>query len=200
MSPALVKYLFSAEDYIEVQSFDCGSKPYQLEVSDWLKAPADQDGALAAIGSDPPAKVWLYRQNNYASNSEQPGEIVGFGAISQSKWRWTEKKDPYIPVTVILWLAVQTKFKRQPDGDPDGYYSSQIVDGLIAESLETQNDRPVLGLCVRPDNTAAIDLYRRKAFKVELSPWLDRDTGVSYSRLARILNPTRLLEMTKGVK
>ena len=69
------------------------------------------------------------------------------------------------------------------------------MDHLIQEAYTDRYERPVLGLCVRPTNTRAIDLYRRKHFTVDLEPFTDRRTGIEYARMARILEPTRLSEM-----
>jgi ribosomal protein S18 acetylase RimI-like enzyme len=191
MALALAKYPFSRADWDEVQSFDCGSKDHQREVSDWLKGPEGADSALSAIHATPPAHVYLYRLED-PDDAAVRGELVGFGALGQTRWRWTGKKDPFVPLTILIWFAVRNEFKRQPPGDPDGYYASQILDDLIAEALERQDTHPILGLCVRPENVGAIDLYRRKGFSVELSLFMDKQTGVEYLRMARILSAERL--------
>jgi hypothetical protein len=61
MSQDLEKEPFGEEHFEEVQSFRCGSLPHQVEVSDWLKRPMGEDGALTAI-HDPqkPNRVWLW--------------------------------------------------------------------------------------------------------------------------------------------
>ncbi len=191
MSGALEKFEFTPADWDEVQRFDCGDKSYQREVSDWLKRPFGEDGALTAIKKDPPAKVYLYRL------TAPDGRLVGFGALDKARegWRWKGKKDPKIPVSLIIWYAVQTPFKKQPPGDVDGHYSSLILDDLIACAFDDQLTHPVLGLCVQPDNKVAIELYKRKQFTEELAPFVDRGTGAVYNRMARILNPTVLLSL-----
>ncbi len=193
MALALAKYPFTPDDWEEVQSFDCGEKEHQREVSDWLKSPLGADGALSSISSENPVRVYLYRLEDLASEDGGPGDLVGFGALGLSRWRWKGKKDPYVPLTLLIWFAVRTCFKRQPAGEPDGFYSSQILDDLIAEAMDHQDTHPVLGLCVRPANAGAIDLYRRKHFTVELSPFKDRETDIEYLRMARILNAERLV-------
>jgi hypothetical protein len=202
MAGALVKYPFTEDDWDDVQSFDCGDKPHQREVSDWLKGRRDEDSALAALAKDPPSRIWLYRLED---NEADPGpdNLVGFGALDRSAWRWTGGKDPYLPITILLWFAVQNRFKRQPPGDEGGFYSSQIMDDLIATAMDDRIERPVLGLCVRVGNTGAIDLYRRKGFTVKLSSFKDRATGIEYLRMARVLDAGRAAELvarTKGKK
>jgi hypothetical protein len=74
MSQSLVRDAFTEEYWDEVQAFDCGSMPWELEVSDWLKGPIGTDSALTAIhNAEKPGRVWLYRLEN--------GQLVGFGAL-----------------------------------------------------------------------------------------------------------------------
>ena len=192
MPPALDKFEFTEDDWEEVQAFDCGDRPYQREVSDWLKRPFGEDGALTTIKRDPPGKVWLYRL------PEPDGRIVGFGAMDKAKegWRWTGSKDPKVPVTLILWYGVQTPFKKQPPSDdPDEHYSAAILDDLIACAYDDKGTHPVLGLCVDKNNEAAVKLYDRKKFTERLSPYIDKEAKVEYLRMARILNPALLIRL-----
>mgnify|MGYP000875920008 CR=1 FL=1 len=204
MALVLNYYPFTPDDWDDVQSFDCGDREHEKEVSDWLKGPAEprpSDGsALAEIADNPPARVWLYRLEDEESEQDGDDPIVGFGALGASEWRWTTKKSPYLPITALLWFAVQKHFKRQPLGDEEGFYSSQIMDHLIEESLKNKHERPVLGLCVRPTNTRAIDLYRRKHFTADLDPFTDKKTGITYARMARILDPVRLQELREELQ
>ena len=97
--------------------------------------------------------------------------------------------------------TVHRDFKRQPSSDnPDDWYSSEILDDLIAQAYDDQMTHPVLGLCVRPENTRAIELYRHKKFTEDLSPFPDKETGVVYNRMARILNADVLLDMLQAAK
>jgi hypothetical protein len=200
MAPALVHYAFTPDDWDEVQSFEIGDRDHEREVADWLKLPADppppDSCALLDIAKVPPTRVWLYRLED-DENESADDPIVGFGALNQSRWRWTKKNSPYLPLSIILWFAVQKPFRRQPPGHEDGFYSSLIMDHLIHEAYQSRDERPVLGLCVRPTNTRAIDLYRRKQFTVDLDPFTDKATGVEYARMARILDPVRLDQMVE---
>jgi hypothetical protein len=115
--------------------------------------------------------------------------------LDRSAWRWVKGKDPYLPITILLWFAVQNQFKRQPPGNENGYYSSQILDDLIATAMEDRHERPILGLCVSLGNTGAINLYRRKGFTVELSTFKDKSTQIEYARMAMILDAGRVAEL-----
>jgi hypothetical protein len=57
MSLALARYPFSEGDWDDVQSFDCGDKGHQREVSDWLIGDRDEDSALAALEKEPPSRI-----------------------------------------------------------------------------------------------------------------------------------------------
>lgn len=197
MPPELEKYEFTEGDWMEVQAFDCGDKPHEREVSEWLKRPAGEDGALTTIQKDPPGKVWLYRL------SKPDGRIVGFGAMDKARegWRWKGGKDPKVPVTLILWYGVQTPFKKQPpSANPDEHYSAAILDDLISCAYDDQETHPVLGLCVQQVNTRAIALYERKKFSERMSTYTDKETNVVYERMARILNPGRLITVLEEAR
>jgi ribosomal protein S18 acetylase RimI-like enzyme len=187
---SLSKEPFTGNQWDEVQGFDCGSKAFEVEVSDWLKRPYGQDSASTAIAnSERPAKVWLYRLGD--------GRLVGFGALGKSEWRWKGKKDPKIPLTVIVWCAVQKEFQGQPRGPREERYAALILDDLIAEALDDQETHPVLGLCVHKENKRAIKLYKYAGFTDALDSFVDKETGVEYQRMAMVLNDAVLLHMTE---
>ena len=188
MSSLLTKVEFTEATWDEVQGFDCGDKPYQLEVSNWLKGELGKDSALSAIkNTERPATIWLYQLEDR--------RLVGFGALGKSEWRWKGKKDPKIPVTLIIWYAVQKEFQKQPPGPPEGHYSAQILDDLMAVALDDQLTHPVLGLCVQAENQRAIDLYKRVGFTESLDPFIDKETGGKYQRMAMVLNAAALLQI-----
>lgn len=190
MSDGLVKEAFTHDDLPEVQSFDCGEEPFAREVSNWLKGPLEADSAITSINHPQrPGKVWLYRLEN--------GTLVGFGALAKSEWRWKGKKDPKIPLTVIIWVGIDKAFRGKPDGPREGRYSSQILDDLIAEALEDKQTHPVLGLFVQTANTRAIELYRRAGFTEKLDTYTDKETGIEYQRMAMILDSDALLQIVR---
>jgi ribosomal protein S18 acetylase RimI-like enzyme len=108
------------------------------------------------------------------------------------------KKDPKIPLTVIIWIGIRKEFRGKPDGPREGRYSAQILDDLIAEALEDQETHPVLGLFVQTANVRAIELYRRAGFTEKLDSYMDRQTGVEYRRMAMILNAEALLQAVQA--
>jgi ribosomal protein S18 acetylase RimI-like enzyme len=178
MSIPLKKQTFSEANWAEVQNFDCGSEPYELEVSAWLKGQAGEDSALTSIHHpEKPGRVWLYKLPD--------NTLVGFGALAKSEWRWKGKKDPKIALSIIIWIGLQKEFRGQPPGPKEDRYSTQILDDLIAEALESQETHPVLGLFVHRDNVRAIRLYQRAGFMENLEPTKDGQ----YLRMAVVLNP-----------
>ncbi len=193
MPQGLFKDVFTESDLEEVQSFDCGNEPYQQEVANWLKGSLGADSALTSINhQERPGKVWLYRLED--------GTLVGFGALGKSEWRWKGKKDPKIPLTVVIWIGLGKEFHGQPPGPREQRYSWQILDDLIAEALEDEETHPVLGLFVQTANVRAIELYRRAGFTEELEPFVDKQTGVEYQRMAMVLNAEALLRLRGPAK
>jgi Acetyltransferase (GNAT) family len=193
MSQNLVRDPFTEAHWDEVQAFDCGSMPWELEVSDWLKRPIGTDSALTAIhNAENPCRVWLYRLED--------GRLVGFGALGYSKWRWTKKKDPYVPLTVIIWCGIQKEFKGLPDGPKPDRYSHQIMDNLITEALDDAATHPILGLVVRPENIGAIKLYKEYEFIDDLDAYTDRETGVTYKKMALVLDGEALGRIREEAK
>lgn len=188
MSHRLSKEFFTKESWDEVQTFACGTEIYETEVSDWLKRPLGEDGALSAIqNAEKPTKVWLYRLEDET--------LVGFGALAKSSWRWKGKNDPYIPIMMIIWCGVGKEFQGRPEGPREGRYAFQILDDLLGEASVDQNAYPVLGLCVHRDNKKAIKLYKNFGFDVDLEPFKDKENGREYRKMAHILDGEALLRL-----
>jgi GNAT superfamily N-acetyltransferase len=191
MPSQLTRTEFSLSDLQEVQSFHCGTEEWELEVSNWLKGDSSIDSAAAAIQKG--SKVWLYRLNG--------GPIVGFGSLGKTEWRWTGKKDPKVPVSIILFYGVHNEFKKKPpSNNPSDHYSGQIFEDLIEEAKEVCDTRPILGLCVDARNKKAIELYKRFGFTDELSPYVDKKTNVTYTRMALVMNGPLVLNLIEAGK
>jgi hypothetical protein len=97
---------FTERDWAEVQAFRCGDLPHQVEVSDWLRGPEELGPEKSAVASikdlTHPSRVWLFR--------DEQERLVGFGALGYSEWRWTQGKDPWIPLSVIIWCGIHVDF------------------------------------------------------------------------------------------
>ena len=50
MADSLTKHPSTADDWAAVQDFDCGDEPFEQEVADWLRGPAEP-GVESALNS-----------------------------------------------------------------------------------------------------------------------------------------------------
>ena len=189
MSQELDKEPFTEAHWGEVQAFDCGDEVYELEVSDWLKGPFGQDSALTTIRHPAkPSKVWLYRLAD--------GTLVGFGAIGESQWRWKGKKDPKIPVTLIIWLAIAKQFQ----GLPKAHVMSATPFG------NRRFDRRSVKFPKRTRSWDCASTLKTKKRSLYINgtdlpkSWIvRRDTGTRYMRMAIILNDEALLQIKNAM-
>lgn len=169
MDETLTKHVFTGKDLSDVQDFNCGDEPYEVEVANWLKGPGlpDVDSALTSINHpEKPGRVWLYKLGT---------DIVGFGALAKTDWRWPGKNnDPKLPLSIVIWVGVQKKYWGQPPGPKEERYSIQILDDLVAEATEDAKTHPVLGLFVHKDNKRAIKFYKDAGFSDELEQRVEK--------------------------
>jgi len=152
---------FDASMLDRVADFDCGTKPYQTEVSDWIKASVDaEDSALRRI-KDGSTDVWLYESND--------GDLVGFASLGL--WSWnifdqTKNKKQKTAIQIIPNFAVKSAFKRKPE-PPEDRYAVQILDDVlqVADSrMRTSAAPSLVGLLVYAENKNAIKLYEDFGF------------------------------------
>ncbi len=151
---------FNAQDLAHVQDFDCGNEPWEMEVSNWLKAPSGQGGALDDI-LNLGAKVWLYQEQG-------DGALVGVGSLGLHTVRYKNpKKGPPTPTFVIPGLGLARAFWGKPKGDEKNRYSRQVMNHLIetARAEKAVNDVELIMLVVHKANTHAIKLYREYNFE-----------------------------------
>lgn len=163
MAETLTRHPFTKADLRDVQDFDCGDEPHELEVSNWLKG-SDEQGVDSALNSiahlEKPGRVWLYRHGD---------QIVGFGSLARTEWRWPGKNnDPKLPLSIIIWVGVQKRFWGMPAGPKENRFSAQILDDLVAEAQLDAKTHPILGLFVHKDNARAIRFYKEAGFSDEL--------------------------------
>lgn len=177
----LQRIRFTPAELPKVQQFDCGNEIWQLEISNWIKAPFGGDGAADAVtAADTSATdVWLY--------ADDDGNLVGFGSLAESWQRWPKAKDPEIRVSVIPYMAIDRRFWGQPPGPWQDRYAAQILRNLIDEASKHRDLRPLLKLLVYEKNDAAIKLYERVGFVEYHKPRRDPSNGLLYKRMALVL-------------
>ena len=161
MGAALKRVLFS-ETYRtspHVQTFDCGSEPWHVEISQWLKAP---DGAiLAPVHPTHRSDVWLYLT--------QEDDLVGFGSLGGTIWPMPQPYNGPVPVNIIPYMGIARSFWGCPKGAPqEDRYSTLIMEDLINEAEDacvSFKREPFLTLFVHPSNAQAKKFYVRMGFK-----------------------------------
>jgi GNAT superfamily N-acetyltransferase len=164
-----------AEDLLEaVADFHCGDEPHERELADWVRQEALQ--AMAG-GTD----VWLF--------ATAEGELVGYGSLGTTRWKWPDPAGPKVPLQIIPAVAIQKAYWGKPEGPREGRYSSQILDHLIAEATDRSAVSPLLGLFVHPDNERAIRVYQRVGFVPYTHTYTDKTTGVVYRSMLYELRP-----------
>jgi ribosomal protein S18 acetylase RimI-like enzyme len=175
MPGSLQKTVFTEQLLPKVKDFNCGNDQWELEVSNWIKAPVGSSpvpGALDEMANtDRPCEVWLY-------GTEQ-GELVGLGSLGLSKWRWPRpNKSPQVPISVIPYIGIRVEFRGTPER-----FGSQILADLKAEALTHPDREPVLGLFVDVRNQAALKFYGKEGFQAFGKPILDNATQSQRQRM-----------------
>ena len=145
---------FSEADQVRLVGFSCGEEPWSRHVAEWI------------LGSDVfesmkrGTRVWLFET--------EAREIVGFGSIGTSRWKWPLPDGAYTKIVLLPMLGIAEPFIGQPS-DPEWRYSLQIIEHLIAEARQLTHDWPDgavdklkwLALTVHRDNARAIRFYER---------------------------------------
>ena len=140
----------------EVQAFTCGTQSWQLQVSDWIKGkPVGKSVRESMLNRN--TSVWIYFNSN--------DDFVGFGSLGPSQWKYPGPRDKML-LSCIPMLGVGSQFHRRG-------YGRQILRDLRRKAESQKTDRPLLGLWVHPENTAAIALYHGDGFTE-----LDRRDGM----------------------
>lgn len=122
-----------------VQAFDCGTEPWELEVSDWIKG--KPNGVLDDLKRTGGCEVWLY-------GTPQDG-LIGFASLSEPSWGYPAKHDP--KPNLIPMLGIQKRYWGEPAGPKEDRYARQIMDDVIAEARTHIERAPVLVLYVHSE-------------------------------------------------
>lgn len=151
----LVKFEFSEARLDAVQDFYCGEEPWERPVADWIKSP---NGAVAELQKNRSLiGCWLY--------ASQRDGLVGYAALSESKWPYPEEISERVRHLHVLWCGIRKQVQGHPKDVPqDERYSYQIMKGLQAE-VEKRNLPRVLSLYVDVENKRAIHFYENYGFQ-----------------------------------
>jgi RimJ/RimL family protein N-acetyltransferase len=165
-NPGLLRAIpYSADLQEHVADFACGDEPYERELADWIR-----NEALPAMERG--TRVWLF--------VTEEGDLVGYGSLGTTNWRWPDPKSERVTLNIIPAVAIQRHYWGKPDGPREQRYSTQILDHLIAEATDRTDTAPLLGLFVHPDNHRAIRAYERAGFTRFSHTYKDKETGVVY--------------------
>ena len=149
MPPKLRAIPLTPEMLPDLQSFECGTSEYQLELSEWIKGECIQDMQKRET------KVWIFRTEDH--------EIVGYGSVVTSTWRLPHPNSDKKELSIIPMFAVHSRFQGKPPGVPtDERYSWSIFSFLIVEARKFGLN--TLGLLVHDQNTAARRFYETVGF------------------------------------
>ncbi len=150
---------FTEANQPRVAGFSCGDEAWSRSATEWIRASDVLDSMKRGT------KVWLFESAE--------GEVVGFGSVGRTRWRWPLPDGGYTPILLIPMLGLDTRFQGQPP-DPDWRYARQIMSHLIHAAVEmsreaaVQSGTPVnwLALMVHRDNQRAIKLYKKCGFEL----------------------------------
>lgn len=150
---------FTPADQSRFADFDCGAEPWSEYVAHWIRG----DEVLRSMERG--TRVWLF--------GTELGELVGFGALGPTSWKWPPPGGPPLPVQIIPALGIDVRFQGKP-ADPAWRYSVQIMSHLIAEACAhartSANDQAPgpkpLVLLVHRDNERARRFYEKIGFRL----------------------------------
>jgi ribosomal protein S18 acetylase RimI-like enzyme len=150
---------FTEADQARLAGFSCGDEVWSKHVTEWILGSDVFDSMKRGT------RVWLFE-------TEQ-GNIVGFGSIGSSVWRWPPPDGTQTNILLIPMLGIDAHFQGQP-ADPEWRYSRQIMAHLLAEGQRIAREWPEhaglrpqwLVLQVRADNARAIRFYERCGFEL----------------------------------
>ena len=150
---------FTEADQARMAGFSCGVEAWSRAATEWIRGSDVLDSLKRGT------RVWLFENAG--------GEIVGFGSVGPTRWRWPPPDGAYTPILLIPMLGLDTRFQGQPP-DPDWRYARQIMSHLISVAMEMSQEAAVhsgtpvdwLTLLVHRDNQRAIRFYQKCGFEL----------------------------------
>jgi ribosomal protein S18 acetylase RimI-like enzyme len=150
---------FTEADQASLVGFSCGEDRWSRHVAKWIQGSDVLDSMKRGT------RVWLFENST--------GEIVGFGSLGTSQWRWPPPKGDTTTILLIPMLGIDVRFHGQPPC-PDWRYSRQLMSHLIAEAQQVSREwsgengqKPQwLVLMVHRDNPRAISFYEHCGFEL----------------------------------
>jgi GNAT superfamily N-acetyltransferase len=171
-SSTLVVVPFTPDMLDLVQGFSCGDQPHERELAEWITRDSIQAMQRGT-------QVWLY--------ATPERELVGYGSLGVTRWRWPEPTSKKVEIQVIPAVAIQQAYWGKPEGPREERYSSQILDHLLAEADARADAMPLLGLFVHPDNQRAVAVYQRVGFVPFSHTYTDPVSHLVYRSMLRRL-------------
>lgn len=150
---------FSEADQERLVGFSCGNESWSRYVSEWLLGSDVLDSMKKGT------RVWLFEN--------QDKEVVGFGSLGTSRWKWPPPDGARATIALIPMLGVDKEYHGMPE-DPEWRFSHQIMGHLIAEAekLALSGREAGLGhinwlvLMVHRENARAIRFYEQCGFEI----------------------------------
>jgi ribosomal protein S18 acetylase RimI-like enzyme len=159
---------FTEPDQARMAGFSCGEEAWSAHVTEWIL------GSDVLESMKRGTRVWLFETAG--------GDVVGFGSVGTSLWKWPPPDGARTTIVLIPMLGIDARFRGEPP-DPEWRYSRQIMGHLLAECRQVVSDSPDdpaakpewVVLMVHRDNARAIHLYEQCGF--ELIPGVERRNG-----------------------
>lgn len=150
---------FTAADQARLAGFSCGDDTWARHVAEWIRGSDVLDSMSRGT------KVWLFETAE--------GEIVGFGSLGPTRWRWPPPDGSRTVVLLIPMLGLDIRFQGQPP-DPQWRFARQIMSHLASEARAMSGQSaeatgtPIdwLVLLVHRDNQRAIRFYEKCGFEL----------------------------------
>jgi ribosomal protein S18 acetylase RimI-like enzyme len=150
---------FTEADRARLVGFSCGDEPWSKHVSEWILGSDVLDSMKRGT------RVWLFETAE--------GDIVGFGSVGTSQWRWPPPDGARTTIVLLPMLGIDVRYRGLPP-DPAWRYSRQMMAHLVAEgqriarewSGEAEKKPQWLVLMVHRENARAIRFYEQCGFEL----------------------------------